>query len=37
MQTATGQGPPIRFPEGAGIFSLLHLAQTGSGAQPASY
>jgi hypothetical protein len=27
----------VRFPAGAGYFSLLHHVQTGSGARPASY
>jgi hypothetical protein len=31
------RGSGIRFPKGAGDFSLLHRVQTGSGAHPASY
>jgi hypothetical protein len=31
------RGSRVRFPEGAGNFSLLHRAQNGSGANPASY
>jgi hypothetical protein len=31
------RGSRVRFPVGAGIFSLHHRVQNGSGAQPASY
>jgi hypothetical protein len=31
------RGSTIRFPAGAGNFSLHHRVQTGSGAHPASY
>jgi hypothetical protein len=31
------RGSRVRFPEGAGNFSLNHRVQTGSGAHPASY
>jgi hypothetical protein len=31
------RGSMVRFPAGAGNFSLLHLVQNGSGAHPASY
>jgi hypothetical protein len=31
------QGFRVRFPEGAGNFSLHHRVQNGSGAHPASY
>jgi hypothetical protein len=31
------RGSRVRFPEGAGNFSLHHHVQNGSGAQPASY
>jgi hypothetical protein len=30
-------GPRVRFPAGAGNFSLHHRVQNGSGAHPASY
>jgi hypothetical protein len=30
-------GSRVRFPAGAGIFSLHHRVQNGSGAHPASY
>jgi hypothetical protein len=32
-----GQGSRVRFPAGAGNFSLHHRVQNGSGAHPASY
>jgi hypothetical protein len=32
-----GQDPRVRFPAGAGNFSLHHRVQNGSGAHPASY
>jgi hypothetical protein len=31
------RGPRVRFPAGAGNFSLHHRVQNGSGAHPASY
>jgi hypothetical protein len=31
------RGPRVRFPAGAGNFSLHHHVQNGSGAHPASY
>jgi hypothetical protein len=31
------RGSRVRFPAGAGNFSLHHLVQNGSGAHPASY
>jgi hypothetical protein len=31
------RGPRVRFPKGAGNFSLHHRFQNGSGAQPTSY
>jgi hypothetical protein len=31
------RGSRVRFPEGAGIFSLHHRVQYGSGTHPASY
>jgi hypothetical protein len=31
------RGSRVRFPEGAGDFSLHHRVQNGSGAHPASY
>jgi hypothetical protein len=32
-----GRGSRVRFPAGAGNFSLHHIVQNGSGAHPASY
>jgi hypothetical protein len=32
-----GRGTRVRFPAGAGNFSLHHRVQNGSGAHPASY
>jgi hypothetical protein len=37
QRKATGRMTGVRFPTGAGDFSLLHTVQTGSGAHPASY